>query len=58
MRRTAQALLDLYPDGKTQLPTAAVQRNNVAAHLKDESQTLSLSAPSWHTVNRALGREK
>lgn len=55
--RTKRALRELYkPDGKTGLPTARVQKA-VASHLRDESLALGISGPSWHTVNRALGRE-
>jgi hypothetical protein len=58
LRRVLQALKKLYPpDGKVpnDVPTAIVQ-GQVSKELSVDSKNRELAAPSWDTVNRALGR--
>jgi len=58
MRRVLEALKKLYPpDGKVpdDVSTEAV-RARVDEELAPDSRNRGLAAPSWDTVNRALGR--
>jgi hypothetical protein len=58
MRRVLKALKTCYPpDGKVpdDIPTEDV-RGHVAEELSADSKNRELAAPSWDTVNRALGR--
>jgi hypothetical protein len=56
-RRVLQTLVKLYPDGKVpdDVPTETV-RGQVAGKLAADNRKEPLTAPSWDTVNRALGR--
>jgi hypothetical protein len=56
-RRVLQTLVKLYPDGKVpdDVPTETV-RGQVADRLAADNRNRELAAPSWDTVNRALGR--
>jgi hypothetical protein len=58
MRRVLQVLKTCYPpDGKVpdDISTEVV-RGRVNEELSDDSRNRELAAPSWDTVNRALGR--
>jgi hypothetical protein len=56
-RRVRKTLPKLYPDGEVpdDVPTETV-RGRVAKELETDSNNRGLAAPSWDTVNRALGR--
>jgi hypothetical protein len=59
LRRAQRALKKLRGDGKApdDAPTNVVEEW-VANELEADSKRLGLAAPSWDTVNRALGRDK
>ncbi len=58
MHRVQRALKKLYPP-EGQVPddvSTKVVQGQVAAELATDNRNRELAAPSWDTVNRALGR--
>jgi len=57
MRRVLHELKKIYPRGKVpDYISTEEMRARISASLENDSRNRGLAAPSWDTVNRALGR--